>query len=143
MRMFILVCSGLFLSALPLGGQSGDADPYFVNMIKFELSMRSRGRKIIHSYTQKNLARLGDGVSVALVKALDEAQLEQTQTIRDILPIIRDAFSGPQFIANQSDREPRVTTFLLTHLRQNTPDAQLKSEIDQTIDFVRRSVQST
>jgi hypothetical protein len=102
------------------------------------LAMRSEGRTVIISVTQKQLARLGDGVSVAMLKILDQHELRDAQKVRDILPIIRDSFAEPQFIAVEADRKPKVTVFLLNYLLHNVSDTQVQQEIKETIEFVEK-----
>ena len=113
------------------------SDPYSIRLVSFELSMRSGGRKFRHSFTQKGLHRLGDGVSVALLKIFDKEQLTDDKTARSILPIIRDSFSHPQMISVEVDKSPKVTLFLLDYLRGIASDSQAKDEIQRTIDFVK------
>lgn len=138
MRISAMLCCLLAFCAAMSGDKTKMSDPYSVSLIKFELSMRSGGRKMIHSYAQKGLYRLGDGASVALLKTLEAEALKNPQTVREILPIIRDSFSQPEQIEADTDQNPKVTIFLLNHLHQNIQDDQVRSEIQQTIDFVKQ-----
>jgi hypothetical protein len=131
-----IFCALLGLVGASLG-QSGDSDPYSINVVKFELQMRSGGGKVIHGFSQKSLSRLGDGVSVAIMKILDQHALTNPETVRDFLPIVKDCFSQPQLISIAADKTPRVTLFLLDYVRQNVTDPQVQQEIQQTEEFVK------
>jgi hypothetical protein len=128
----------IFMVVAPSKGQSEGPDPYSIKAVAGALAMRSDGRSIIISVMQKQLARLGDGVSVALLKILDQHELADAQKVRDILPIIRDSFAEPQFIAVEADKKPRITVFLLNYLLQNVSDTQVLHEIQETMEFVEK-----
>ena len=142
MRVTLLVFCALMGLVRASGGQSGDTDPYSINVVKFELQMRSGGRKVIHGFSQKGLSRLGDGVSVAILKILDQHALTNPETVRDFLPIVKDCFSQPQFISIEADKTPTVTLFLLDYLRRNVSDPQAQADIQETIQFVSRKTGS-
>jgi hypothetical protein len=131
----------LLMTALPLisllGARSEDPDPDSLRAVSFELKMNSGGRRVVHGWSQKHLARLGDRVSIALLKILGDQDLEDPATVMDFLPIIRTSFSTPQFISIESDRKPRVTLFLLQHLEQTVHDPAVRQEIRQTAEFVK------
>jgi hypothetical protein len=119
------------------GGQLGDTDPYSLNVVKFELQMRLGGQKVIHGFSQKSLFRLGDGVAVALLKILDQEALMDPQTVKGFLPIVKDSFSQPKLISIEADKTPRVTLFLLDHIRRNIADVQVRQDLQQTMEFVK------
>jgi hypothetical protein len=137
MRTTVLICCVLVTFAISLSAQSEDADPYSIRVVKDALAMRSGGQIVIRSWSQKHLSRLGDSVSIALLKILEGSDLKNPEKVRDLLPIVRDSFSQPQFISIEADRKPKVTLFLLDHLRQNIADAQVQREIEQTMEFVK------
>jgi len=127
----------------PMIDQSeGGADPYSVEVVRKALTLRSGGRIIIQSWNQKHLGRMGDGVSVALLKIFDERELTDPGTIRDFLPIIRDAFNQPRFISVESDKKPSITLLLLDYLRQKVVDTQTQLGIEQTIEFVKEKTKT-
>jgi hypothetical protein len=125
-----------------LDGQSGAPDPYSIGLVKFELQMRSGGRKVIHGFSQKGLGRLGDSVSEAILKILDDQAVTSPETVRDFLPIIRDSFAEPRLISIEADRTPRVTLFLLDYLKQRVNDAQTQQDIQETVEFVKAKTAS-
>jgi hypothetical protein len=126
----------VFVSLTVAGYGQSMNDPYSLNLVSTELNANSGGRRIVRSWAQKRLVLLGDGVSVALLKILDDSDLKNPEKVRDLLPIIRDAFSRPESIAIEADRKPRVTLFLLNYIRQNISDSEAQSEVQKTMDFI-------
>jgi hypothetical protein len=120
--------------------QLDNVDPYSISVVRSWLAMNSGGRRIITSWHQKYLARLGDGVSIALLKILDKEGVTNPQVVRDFLPIIMIAFNHPPFITLEINRDPKVTLFLLNFLRQNVRDTEAQADIERTIEFVKQSM---
>jgi len=85
----------------------------------------------------KQVNRLGDRVSIALLKILEEKDFQNPQTVRSSLQLIRHSFLFPKLISIPIDREPKVTLFLLTHMRTGVNDPALKEEISKLIKFVK------
>jgi hypothetical protein len=144
MRASILASCLILVSVSVLGqvkgsvvGQVDETDPYGVNTVEASLQTRSNGQGLILSITEKRLVRLGDRVSIALLKMSDSRDLSDAQRVRDFLPIVRDAFLHPELITFEADRKPQVTLFLLDYLRRNVPDSQVQSDIQQTVEFVK------
>jgi hypothetical protein len=132
----------IFLLMLPLMSLTGSQDqerddPYSLSIVRFELKMRSGQSRITHSFSQKHLARLGDGVSVALIKILDEQEMINPTTVSAFLPMIRDAFSQPALISPEVNRKPQVTLMLLSYIRERIKDLNLGAEVESTANFVR------
>jgi hypothetical protein len=115
-------------------------DPYGIHPVKEALLEQSEG--ITDSSTEKYIYRLGDKVSVALLKILKEEELSDPKKIRQILPIIEKAFSGLQFVSVADDRKPKVTVFFLTHLQANIKDPVLKKDIFQLLEFIKQKTAS-
>ena len=88
-------------------------------------------------FSEKQSNRLGDQVSIALLKIFNEKELEDAQNIRRFLPIIRSAFLYPKLIPTQY-RKPRVTLPLLARLERRVADAELKSEISTVAEFLKK-----
>lgn len=131
--LWVLLAS---LSLTAAGDGQSMNDPYSLNLVSTELKVNAAGRRVVRSWAQKGLVRLGDGVSVALLKLLDDSDLKNPEKVRDLLPIIRDAFSQPELIAIEADKKPSVTIFLLNYVRRNIPDPEGQSEIQRTMDFI-------
>lgn len=138
--LLFLFCVTLFLAST-LAGQENPPTPYAINVVRSALRARSDGHKFILSQTAKSVARLGDCVSIALLKILENRDLTNPDKVRDFLPIVRDAFSHPEIISIEADKNPKVTLFLLSYMLENTPDAQTQHEIQQAMDFVRNKTQ--
>jgi hypothetical protein len=92
---------------------------------------------MIHSWTEKELSRLGDGVSMALVNILSASDMKNKERVRDFLPLIRDAFANPQFISVEAHKKPTATLRLLDSLRQALDDPQVRQDIEKTAEFVK------
>jgi hypothetical protein len=88
-------------------------------------------------FAEREVSRLGDRVSIALLKVLGEEELSSPQKIRTFLPLIRSAFLSPELISIAEDREPKVTVFLLKHLESEAKDPRLKEELTQLIRYVK------
>jgi hypothetical protein len=117
---------------------SGEGDPHGLKIVRNALQLRTGGRQHIRSQNQKQLNRLGDQLSIALLKILNETDFADPALTLDLLPIVRDSFQYPQFITRVEDRVPSVTLFLLNFLKENSSDVAIKAEIQRTIDFVKQ-----
>jgi hypothetical protein len=136
MRILLIASFVLVLFATLLDGQS-EPDPYSLTAVGFELKMNSGGQRVTHSWSQKGLARIGDGVSIAILKILPQDQLKNPERVKDYLPIIRSGFGTPDAISLSVNRDPKATLFLLNYLLQDVPDTAVQEEIRQTIQFVQ------
>jgi hypothetical protein len=116
-----------------------EADPYSMQLVQMALRTRTEGQII--AKVQTHLSRMGDGVSIALLKILTEDDFREPHRVQEFLPIIREAFSQPQLISNEIDKKPKVTLFLLAHIRQDVPDIQAQHDIDETIQFLRQKTE--
>ncbi|MGH9500085.1 MAG: hypothetical protein ACRD3L_13170 [Terriglobales bacterium] len=117
--------------------QAEGADPYSLALVSTTLRLRSGGKQVILARNQKYLSRLGDGVSVALLKLLSDEELTSVATVKNILPVIRESFDQPQSITIAEDRKPNVTLFLLNYLHNRVNDSQSRRDIENTEKFVR------
>lgn len=137
MRMFpITVLAALPLMAVTSGAQD-NGDPYSIAAVRFELQMRVGELRMRHSFSQKQLARLGDGVSVALIKILDQQEILDPKTLPVVMAMIREAFSNPSLISIEENKKPQITLMLLDQLRSKLRDQQMNAEIDETVSFVK------
>ena len=115
------------LLAVPLLRGGEVHDHYSLRAVQNAVSQYKDGVHL--DYTDKQIDRLGDRVSIALLKLYDEAQLNDPETVRSYLPVILEAFRYPQLIAIPEDKEPRVTDYLLRHAEREVRDPALKREI--------------
>ena len=143
MRITVTILMLLFPLLGLIDAQSDATEPDWVNIVRFELKMNSGGRRVVHSWSQKRLVQLGDRVSVALLKILNEQELKNPATVKDFLPIIRRSFASPQFATIETDKKPTVTLPFLEHLREIVEDAQVREEIQQTAVFVKEKTTGT
>jgi hypothetical protein len=135
MKRSILLLSTMFCFFPLLSvSQSEDADPYSLQLVRTAMQTRSKG--VIIAKVQTHIARMGDRVSIALIKDLNETDLVDPRKVEEFLPIIRDCFSQPRQIQLEMDKKPKVTLFLLRYVRQNVYDPQVQRDLDQTIRFV-------
>lgn len=134
-----LVCAFLIYTA-SLGGQTCADDPYSIDLVRANLRNVSAGGEVGPSSVVKYFQRLGDGVSIALLKILDEKDLTDSKTVESFLPLIRHSFSYPLIISPRVNREPKVTLFLLRYLEKNVSDGKTRRDVQETTEFVRRRV---
>jgi len=111
-----------------------ESDPYSVAVVRSLLSLPP-GTSF--GVSEKQNERLGDRTAIATLKLFDEADLTRPETIRKLLPVLRDSFSYPQLISIAEDRRPAVTLFLLHYLERNAPDPALKKEITAVEVFIK------
>jgi hypothetical protein len=91
-------------------------------------------------WSEKQLNRLGDRVSVALMKIYSEENVKDPQNIRRCLPLIVQAFQVPRLVP-ADDRQPQVTIIFLKFLEDEVNDKALKAEIVETRSLVIEETQ--
>jgi hypothetical protein len=89
------------------------------------------------SFSEKQNQRLGDRVSIALIKMFTPEELANPENVKRFLPLIVEAFQSPA-VAPPNDREPRVTELLLKFLETRVP--ALQGEIQKAESSVQQSV---
>lgn len=100
--------------------------------------MKLRQGISIGGLDQRDVPRLGDSVSVSLLKLYTEEELLQPKTLQRALQGIREAFSSPCSIALPSDKVPSVTGFLLTNLERRIEDKTLRGQVLDTLAYVKQ-----
>jgi hypothetical protein len=91
-----------------------------------------------HVYTgwyEKIWSRSGDMAALAIVKTVPDAQMTSPKTVREILIILREAWSCARCAKSSDDQQPNVTALLLEHLEGNT-SGSIRSEIAETRAFI-------
>jgi len=136
MRIVGFTC-WLLICALTLAAQAVQDEPYFIPAVRVALEAASSQPQVFTGSMEKQLRRAGDAVSVALLKVLDDSDLSNPARVESFLPIIKVAFSCPECVSNQVDKKPRVTLFLLLHLEAEASDPKVRSEIQDTVKFIR------
>jgi hypothetical protein len=89
------------------------------------------------SWTEKQVNRYGDRTAVALVKIYTMDELKEAKNLRLVLPVVRSSFYALQATQVPSDQRPDVTLLLLKQLLNEVTDQELKTDISQTIVFVK------
>ena len=128
----------LIIAAVPPGQEGEGTDPYSVNLVRVAVKLGSQ--RVTVGKVQTHVLRLGDAVSVAVLKAFSPSELADPATVRSILPVIALAFERPDLISRDEDREPRVTEFFLTHLESDANDVALKAEIARVREAIREKL---
>jgi len=141
-RFFTTLSCVVLLCAAPLGGQIEGADPYSIRLVQNNMQIAEAGLAGTLASVNKHLQRLGDGISIALLKIMEEQNFTDPKTVEASLSLIRLSFSYPQIISLEADKKPKVTLFLLKHLDQNVFDSQTKRDIQETIQYVERQTKS-
>lgn len=117
------------LFVVPVMGAAAQTDSgYSVIEVK-ELLKQPSG--FSSSFSEKQVNRLGDRISIALMKIYSQDDLKDPRNIKRYLPLITDAFRFPQLVAAE-DREPRITLVLLEFLQGQVRDKTLQAEILKT-----------
>ena len=87
-------------------------------------------------WDEKTFNRSGDLVAVAVLKTLDDSEMASSENAKDVLRILRSAFSCPdRCVKVTDDRRPRMTLLLLEHLNQVTR-GKMQADIEDTKQFV-------
>ncbi|HLZ51038.1 MAG TPA: hypothetical protein VKP61_09815 [Candidatus Acidoferrum sp.] len=137
LRLSAIVLSSLFI-CVAVVGQEQAPDPYSMKFVENNLRIASASGGGEWASAGKDFQRLGDAVSIALLKVLSQQDLRNPDVVRRFLPIIRQSFSYPSIISIEADKNPKVTLFLLADLQQNISDPGLRHEIRQTISFIKQ-----
>ena len=117
----------LCLITASAGGASYEEDEYSIQQVRRILKLPKGAT--IGLYT-KRLRLMGDRVAIALIKIYDREEIKNPDLVRHYLPRIREAFADPSQIVRETDREPKVALLLLDSIKRETPDLELRSEID-------------
>jgi hypothetical protein len=137
MKKYVMALCGLALLCCLVIDNKGreSVDYYSIKTVQSLLNEESLG--VTTGEGSKIRHRLGDRVSVALLKILSEGDLKNPQKVKMILPLIRSCFLYPNFIEIPEDKSPKVTLFLLRYFETVAVDTVLKNEISETMKFVK------
>jgi hypothetical protein len=114
------------------------ADPYSLDFVRSALPYFKNGgfgfdgkRIAWGTINSPGLNQFGDRVSIALLKIYSREELSQPENAGISLSAIRTAFENRNSVLEPSDREPRVTLFLLDYLQENErSDVKLEKRIE-------------
>jgi len=101
-------------------------DPYSVEEVKALLKQPSG---FSSGFSEKQIARLGDRVSIALLKIYPEKELKMPENIKRYLPLVVGAFGSRDLITMRDDQNPQVTLMLLKCLESDVTDGALRQSI--------------
>jgi hypothetical protein len=118
----------------PISVQEATEDDYSIPTVTY---LMKQPTGLGSGFAEKQVNRLGDRVSIALLKILDETDFRDSQKVKSILPLIRASFLLPRLIKFQEDRNPKVTLFMLQKIESAIEDAKLKSDITELIEFIK------
>ena len=117
------------------------ADPYSLDFVRSALQYFERGGfgfedKRIRWGTSDSpgLNQFGDRVSIALLRIYSREELSQPENANHCLNAIRTAFENQSSVLEPSDKEPRVTLFLLDYLQENE---QSDVKLEKRIGYIR------
>jgi hypothetical protein len=117
---------------------------FSLSTVEGALKVREEHFPLIATY-DKLLAQLGDNAAIAILKLVSPKDLLKPSTVDGCLYVIVGAFSNPQVISGDINKDPKVTLFLLGYLYDKENDPELKKHIEQTKEYVenhaRRSTQ--
>jgi hypothetical protein len=134
-RLFGLIASILFLGPQQQQVPRGN-DPYSLLNVRSAMDNLSKG--VVFGGDMKTIPRLGDASSIAILKLVDRHELTDPKTVIVILTMIDNAFSHPDQISINLDRDPKVTMFLLDYLLETVKDSEVQSKIRWTIQYVKQ-----
>jgi hypothetical protein len=142
MRFVAAIFCAFLICTAPIPGQADADDPYSITFVQnnFKSAMALPGGKF--GSAVKDFQRLGDGVSIAILKILEEQDMKNPKSVEACLSLIRDSFSYPPIISINVNKKPKVTMFLLNYLRQSALDPQIQRDIQQTIEYVQHQASS-
>lgn len=136
MRTLALVLL-LAVSGIPVEHQQPQAaDPYSLVIVRNAFQRESVG--LAFGADMKYIPRLGDACAIAILKIVNSDDLVKPETAGVVAAMIHNAFSYPQIIAIQEDKNPKVSLFLLDYVRDKISAPDVKLHIEQTIAFVEK-----
>ena len=110
--------------------KSAEDDPHWrQQVVQRAFSEVSAGLRT--SWSERYLARLGDGTAPEILKILGSKPLGDKDA-ETALTLLRMSFADPRSIKRSSERTPTNTFGLLDYLDKHTTDADTKSKIKST-----------
>jgi hypothetical protein len=130
----VLLSFGFVVNSVGQGLPAQVSEDYDVPLVKRALNEQAQGASF--SFTNKYVSRLGDRVSIALLKIFDEKDFQNPKQLRVALKLVHQSFASLDLIIVPDDKNPKVTLFFLSCLQRQTKDPQLRDEISQLISFL-------
>jgi hypothetical protein len=146
MRTLSVLFSVLLASSLLLGDQKSvstphENDSYSVGFVESAVQLvkrvDTRGGSSWEMKSLTSLRYLGDRVSIAMLKIFRVDEITEPQNAEACLTIIRNAFSDRRVVSDDSDKDSRITLFLLDYLQQNEIS---NPGIEKRIEYLKQCV---
>lgn len=132
MRAFLLILIMSF--SVNVAMSQSDVPKGKTRLVKALIESRKAGFEI--SYYSKQNLRLGDSLSVALMKIFTQEEMLLKENVSICLSIIEKSFYDLEAIEKQKDRIPLKTIWLLEKLSGKAKDAESKDLINKTLNKV-------
>jgi hypothetical protein len=100
---------------------------------------RVTNSRMYSGWDEKTFNKSGDLVAVAVLKTLDDDEMESPESITFVLLVVRMAFDCPQCVKVADDRRPRMTLLLLQHLNEIT-SGKMQTDIEEVKHFILQQV---
>lgn len=124
-KLLWVVCASfgvVMLSSNTIAQSSSDLALVRSALTSYELGVHE-------SVIERHLPSLGDRTAVAIMKLGSISDLGDAKKIPAYLELIRLAFSYPDAISDQIDKQPGVTFVLLDYLSLRTKDPEILAKI--------------
>jgi hypothetical protein len=132
----------VFLGSLAAAAQDWQAckleGEYSFNDVKAAVH-RVANSRMYSGWDEKTFNKSGDLVAVAVLKTLDDGEMESPESVKFVLLIVRMAFDCPQCVKVTDDRRPRMTLLLLQHLNEIT-SGKMQRDIEEVKHFILQQV---
>ena len=117
------------------------SDPYSLDFVRSAIlyfehgGFGFEGKRIAWgTIDSPGLNQFGDRVSIALLKIYSREELSQPNNANYSLSAIRTAFEHRSSVLEPSDKEPRITLFLLDYLQEKE---QSDVTLEKRIEYIR------
>ncbi len=129
--LILIICMGSIVSIS--AQQSNECDKRCLDSVRYLLSdsKLAGGQPYFSTWSEKAAHRLGDGVTVGILKIYRKRDLTKPQTIRIFLPVIRESFLYPDIIERQEDKKAEVSLTFLRELENEVKDDLLRRDISE------------
>ena len=93
-------------------------------------------------YQERENREMGVRIAIAIRKIYSEADLQDTENVRSVFPVIRAAFERPESL-DPSVRKPDRTIALLKEIREKMTGRFIIMDIDQLIFSLKAGIVTT
>jgi hypothetical protein len=120
---------------------SAPLEPFALSIVRGALNLAEKG-VFLDNY-MKIIPPMGDTASVAILKLVDRKELLKPEMTKACLFVVLTAFSAPNLISRDIDKDPKVTLFLLSYLHDKEVDKELEKQIEDTEVYVKTKTGSS